>query len=103
MSNSKVKDSIIKPSEATLAIQKTLASKEFKDYHADKQAVRILLARINQILKEENITKTELANRTGIPRPSLSRLLNGNRLEFSYNTVYHIMSSLGYVEKWEKA
>jgi DNA invertase Pin-like site-specific DNA recombinase len=29
--------------------------------------------------------------------------ITGNRLEFSYNTVYHIMSSLGYVEKWEKA
>ena len=82
--------------QATKNLEETLKSEEFKSYHSRKRAGRLLLARIKEILDNEKITHAELAEKTGMARSSITRLLNGGREDFSYNTMAIIAESLGY-------
>lgn len=70
-------------SEATINITDLIKSSEFKKYHEKVHSSRLVLARMKEILQQKKISQEELANRMDMKQSSISRLLNGNRPNFS--------------------
>jgi predicted XRE-type DNA-binding protein len=62
-------------------------SQEYKDYDTIENDREVLLARMREILEQKRITKEELAKRMHTKVTSISRLLNGDRPNFSIKTI----------------
>jgi DNA-binding Xre family transcriptional regulator len=77
----------IKKNEATIAIENLINSQEYKEYHEKQHASRLILARMQEIMEQKKITQEELANRMEMKQSSISRLLSGNRPNFSVETL----------------
>ncbi len=56
---------------------------------------RIVAFQIQQLMAEKNITKTNMANKMGTSRSSLSRLLDPTNMSVSLKTLEKAANSLG--------
>ena len=63
---------------------------------ADAHLVRAdLVSRIDDIVRDRGITRTEAARLTGLSRHDMSRLLRGDFREYSLECLFRLLTALG--------
>jgi predicted XRE-type DNA-binding protein len=56
-----------------------------------------LLLELGRLMRESRLTQVELAEKTGLKQPEISRLLNGKDRGFSTDRLARIAMKLGYM------
>lgn len=68
--------------------------------HAQQwQVQHTLLKRLRRIIKEQNLTHNELAQRSGSSRTRVTAILNGNLDNVSTDLLIRLLGALGYQVK----
>ncbi|HEX7771279.1 MAG TPA: helix-turn-helix transcriptional regulator [Pyrinomonadaceae bacterium] len=55
-----------------------------------------LITKISQLIEKKGLTQTEIARRTGLDQPKVSRLLRGQLFGFSADRLFAILNRLGH-------
>jgi predicted XRE-type DNA-binding protein len=55
-----------------------------------------LVAKISQLIEKKGLTQAEIAKRTGLDQPKVSRLLNGQLSGFSADRLFAVLNRLGH-------
>ena len=55
-----------------------------------------LVAKISQLIEKKGLTQAEIAKRTGLDQPKVSRLLRGHLSGFSADRLFAILNRLGH-------
>jgi predicted XRE-type DNA-binding protein len=55
-----------------------------------------LVIKISQLIEKKGLTQTEIAKRTGLDQPKVSRLLQGQLSGFSADRLFAILNRLGH-------
>ena len=55
-----------------------------------------LVFQISQLLQKKGLTQAEVAKRTGLDQPKISRLLNGHLSGFSVDRLFAVLNRLGH-------
>ncbi len=64
--------------------------------HTQAVALKRMIAyRINDLLKQANVSQAELARRMGTSKAAINRLLNPNNTSLSINTLIKVTQALG--------
>ena len=56
-----------------------------------------LLIELGRLMRESRLTQVELAARTGLKQPEISRIMNGNDRGFSTDRLARVAFKLGYL------
>ena len=56
-----------------------------------------LLIELGRLMRESKLTQVELAARTGLKQPEISRIMNGNDKGFSTDRLARVAFKLGYL------
>jgi DNA-binding Xre family transcriptional regulator len=77
----------IKKNEATIAIDNLIKSEKYKDYRDSMNAVRLLIANMQEVMEKKNITLEELASRMQVSKTYISKILYGEKTNFTIKTL----------------
>jgi len=55
-----------------------------------------LVAKVSQLIEKKGLTQAEIAKRTGLDQPKVSRLLHGQLSGFSADRLFGILNRLGH-------
>ena len=55
-----------------------------------------LVTKVSQLIEKKGLTQTEIAKRTGLDQPKVSRLLHGQLSGFSADRLFAILNRLGH-------
>ena len=55
-----------------------------------------LVAKISQLIEKKGLAQAEIAKRTGLDQPKVSRLLNGQLSGFSADRLFAVLNRLGH-------
>ena len=77
----------IQKSQATIAIENLINSEEYKTSSKKFYKTQLIIAQMNEIIEKKHLRQEDVAKRMEMSQSNLSRLLNGNRPKFSFETI----------------